>query len=985
MPEVGYRHRGTGVLRASAQQVTPAWWPALSDARDCRAWLGEVWPTVAVAVRHASPVLACGVEAILAGRPRSGRKVRRAALAVVRYVLRFQRSTPFGLFAGVAPLTVSSTSSVRFGQQHRPVARPDHRWLHQVINRLKACSELLAQLDVVFHDAVERQGERLVLAGPEVVSVRCTPAVRFVRRHAAGPVRVGVLAEALAAAFPGAGDAAVLVRSLLEHGFLVSSLRAPSTVTDPLGFLTDSLQALDTEGTAVASLVNELGEIRRALDGHNQHPCEQARTELAARMQAIAGVPRGVLSVDLRLDGQVRLPERVVREMERAADVLARVAREHTGSRAWREYFTAFCERFGTGTLVPLRLLVDPACGVGWPQGYPAGPAQGGRHVFSERDRLLLSWAAEATAGGRREFELDAGAVDALAAVGGNPEVAPPHVDLGARIHAASTAALDRGEFRLTVAPGRAAGTFSSRFTPLVPEAGLEAVFAGLPTITEGAVAAQVSCAPLYPGGENVARVPRCLPEIVSVGEHEPAAIGVDDLAITATRHRLHLVSLSRRRVVEPLVLHALAPKQQPPLARLLGELPGALGTGWLGFDWGPVAGSLPFLPRLRHGRVILAPAQWRLTRHELPADTAGRDRALARWQAAWGCPDRVQLRDFDQQLPLDLAVPAHREVLAHHLHGSEEAVLIESPEPGADGWLEGRPHLVVLPLASRRRPEPAPRVESLPVLTHQHGHPPGSAHSGWLYAKLYLPAHRVDRLLVHQLPDLLVELGERDWWFVRYPRTRDGDEPDHLRLRIRTTGDADKVLAALTTWADRLREDGLLSRGALDTYYPETGRYRAIHDAERLFAADSRLVLACLTHRPGGVSPVAATGLSLFELAAAFLGDRQHAADWLHHRAPRAVPGRAAVDQVIRLARGWPDTAEPAEVAAAHRDHGEAVRRYRHALPADTDLDACLHALLHMHHNRALGVDPELEAVCLRLARQAATTWHTTHPGRSS
>ncbi|QTR06364.1 lantibiotic dehydratase, partial [Saccharothrix algeriensis] len=44
----------------------------------------------------------------------------------------------------------------------------------------------------------------------------------------------------------------------------------------------------------------------------------------------------------------------------------------------------------------------------------------------------------------------------------------PPHVDLGARIHAANAAALDRGKFTLTVSPGRAAGTLTSRFTTLV-------------------------------------------------------------------------------------------------------------------------------------------------------------------------------------------------------------------------------------------------------------------------------------------------------------------------------------------------------------------------------------------------------------------------------------------------------------------------------------------------------------------------------------
>ncbi|WP_425388649.1 hypothetical protein [Amycolatopsis jejuensis] len=31
------------------------------------------------------------------------------------------------------------------------------------------------------------------------------------------------------------------------------------------------------------------------------------------------------------------------------------------------------------------------------------------------------------------------------------------------------------------------------------------------------------------------------------------------------------------------------------------------------------------------------------------------------------------------------------------------------------------------------------------------------------------------------------------------------------------------------------------------------------------------------------------------------------------------------------------------------------------------------------MHHNRALGVNRDREAICLRLARQAAATWRST------
>jgi thiopeptide-type bacteriocin biosynthesis protein len=320
-------------------------------------------------------------------------------------------------------------------------------------------------------------------------------------------------------------------------------------------------------------------------------------------------------------------------------------------------------------------------------------------------------------------------------------------------------------------------------------------------------------------------------------------------------------------------------------------------------------------------------------------------------------------------------------------MRSNDDAVLIEAPEPDADGWCDGRPHTVVFPMTSQRKPVPGPRVDVLPVLGREHGHVPGSLGAAWQYAKLYVAEHRMNPLLVNELPALLGDLGERAYWFVRYPQAREGEENDHLRLRIRVDNDADKVLSTVTAWADRLRAAGRLSRLAFDTYYPEAGRYLAIEEAEAVFTADSQFVLALLTHATGSEpSPLVVTALSMFDVAAAFLGDRDQAATWLYKQAPKAAPDRIHVEQVARLARGglWRDIPGWPHVARAHQDRADAIGRYRRTLPEGADADGVLYSLLHMHHNRALGVDRDREAVCLRLARQAAATWRARHQGRA-
>ncbi|MEU6709000.1 lantibiotic dehydratase [Streptomyces wuyuanensis] len=152
------------------------------------------------------------------------------------------------------------------------------------------------------------------------------------------------------------------------------------------------------------------------------------------------------------------------------------------------------------------------------------------------------------------------------------------------------------------------------------------------------------------PHTENVCRIPAYLPHVIPLGEHrgpDEMVIELDDLAVTATHSRLHLVSLSRRRVIEPQVFHAMAlEKQPPPLARFLAHLPRAFNAAWTGFDWGREALRLPYLPRVRFGRTILCPARWYLTRADLPThgDLAAWHQALGQWRKRWDCPETVEL-----------------------------------------------------------------------------------------------------------------------------------------------------------------------------------------------------------------------------------------------------------------------------------------------------------------------------------------------------
>jgi thiopeptide-type bacteriocin biosynthesis protein len=93
----------------------------------------------------------------------------------------------------------------------------------------------------------------------------------------------------------------------------------------------------------------------------------------------------------------------------------------------------------------------------------------------------------------------------------------------------------------------------------------------------------------------------------------------------------------------------------------------------------------------------------------------------------------------------------------------------------------------------------------------------------------------------------------------------------------------------------------------------------------------------------------------------------------------------RALADEAIRLAQPGTLTDLPGwtgEVAEAWQTRIGALAAYRDQLPADTDTDTVVESLLHMHHNRAIGIDPDSERTCRRLAHQAARAWQARRAG---
>lgn len=981
-------------------------WPDLSGhdtAPGWQSWLQEALaiPGFEVAIAHASPTLAQRVNAAVSGTLTQA-DARRVVLAVMRYLLRAtSRATPFGLFAGVAPATANRTGTVRWGSGHRPVARLQAAWLAEVTDRLESDPRLRPHLLVRVNNLLVQRAGEVILAyraakndpqgAPTHLHIKATSTLRAALDLAAEPIRWADLCGKLAAECGAPQEAAErLVSQMVTEGLLLTSLRPPSTQTDPLAHLVDELEGIATSGGNPAGVLEQLRTVRQLKARHDNAP--DAVTAAAHRedlVQAAAMIgPATAVGVDLALDCELVVPTTVTAEACQAATALARLA--GPPSRPWRDWHSHFLDRYGLYGLVPVVDAVDAQVGLGYPKGFTGerttDPADNSA-ALTDRDRKLLSLAQRAALRGEHEVVLDDALLEQVAGTA-TVEVSPT-AELTVRVHADSLRAIENGDFQLSVVRASAqAFSTAGRFLDLFGDDVRDRMTSGaadMPPTSDGALLAQLSAVTRYTVSLDVNRATQVLPHVIPIGEfhHRPqATIGLDDIAVTADAHRLYLVSISQQRALQPIAVNAVEQvRHAHPLTRFLAEAPLALSTGVQPVEWGPAAKGLPFLPALRYGRTLLSPARWHLAAADLPDRQATSDlweHAFAAWRQATGCPAAVWLGVGDQTIRLDLLEPAHRALLRDHLTREPNALLRVVPQ--GDGWIGGRPHEIVVPLTATAPRPAAPRLSSSPVEVRTHGRLPGGDPH---YLKIYARPNEQTTILTTHLPRLLSQLPETgQWWFLRH-----ADPDPHLRLRI-----SGLPTDVVTRWTRQVVDADLTRRVQWDTDFPEPGRFgslAAYQATTTVFAADSAAALSelALTLRDPAVDRQALIAASMVDLVTAVVGNPRDALRWLisRTRTDRSAPARSVYDQAIRLANPDDPTALVSipggdAVREQWAERRRAVVAWHDRLPAISPIAPAdlLPDLLHLHHARVGGLDLDSERACLHLARAAALSWTT-------
>ena len=832
-------------------------------------------PGIREALFLASPDLEAALDGWLRGEPGGAR----VEPSLIKYLVRMaSRPTPFGLFAGVSVGIWGADTCLRTEEQRRST-RLDLGYLGDLVASLEADPAVRGTLryrpNTSLYEAAG--GLRYTEAVPgrhreyRLAALEPAPYLGATLARAEGGAPLAVLAGALAEDGAGLAEASAYVHELIDNQVLVSDLQPALTGAEPLPGLVGKLRA-HPETVDLGERLGDLQEALQALDrGGIGHP--PARYRSLAEDCARFGIPidlKHLFQVDLfRPAPGARLGPGVRAALEAGVDLLRRLAPASPPGPldAFRE---AFRNRYDA-RWVPLSEVLDEDLGIGFQgsarvtpfpllEGLPvAGPGPAAPPPFTRREAHLLKRLM--SLGDAREWDLSDADLGNLE----NPDPPRPPAAFAAlaTLFAPSGAALDAGDFRFLLegyrgpSGARLLGRFclgDPRLEELVKRhlaaeerRRPEAVFAEVVHWPEGRTG-NILCRPVLRTRE--------IPFLGAGGAREADRILPRDLLVSVVGDRVVLRSRRLGREVLPRLSAAHDCSRGLALYRFLGALQDQDG-GAGGWSWGCLE-ELPFLPRVRRGRHILARARWRFEAGDLAEVLAvpGAEglRRFRTFREAHGLPRLVTLADRDREFLADLDNPLWTETLLR-LVGGRAFRLREFPA-GAGGMpvrgAGGRfCHELVIPFLSRGEPEPAGFPFREPAPPMERAFPPGSE---WLYLKFYTSERNASAFLARDLRPV-IEAARHcwdRWFFIRY-----ADPGLHLRLRFH--GDPGRLATGLLPRLQRTLAPWLAAgRGwklQQDTYDPERERYGGslgLRIAEEIFWHDSEAVLALLAAYPG-------------------------------------------------------------------------------------------------------------------------------------
>ncbi|MGO4289240.1 lantibiotic dehydratase [Chitinophaga sp. RAB17] len=853
-----------------------------NDTNELTAAIKKIFadPLLQEAIYLASPDLYTTLQQWLLGTiPLRPQKEHKLALTLYKYLVRMcTRCTPYGLFAGCTPGTISQepTHIALTADPHHKVTRLDMHYLSALADELLQDETISTQLQYQSNTSLYLTGATYRYYEYKLQDKKRhyflstfshTPYLEQIIATASKGASLHQLIQVLTNMSIPAADAADFITALIQNQILVS-LWQP-TITGPDYFRTLSAQL--EAGTGETGLTLLLKQIQYLLDqpGIGTRHYAGIRDILQKQFPVITG--KDAVQVDLFYKTTANnISAKTIATITghlQHLTVLNQAAIPPDLQNFCKKFYQRYEERE-----MPLMTVLDSESGIGY--GMIAGDktcytplvddlvvpgdTPAAQIVWNVYNKLVLEKFTLAQKENTYAIEITDADLQKITPAGPTSNV-PATACLMGTLLAMDNEQLDEGNFQFIMkscgGPGALAlmGRFAAGNSELAQQ--MKACVDYEQSLFPDKIIAEVIHLPEGRTG-NVLLRPQLydyeIPFLGTASVDEKFQLSVSDLYVTVKNNMVILRSKSLNKEIIPRLTSAHNYTQSLSIYKFLCDLQNQYAPFNITWDWN-IFLNTPFLPRISYKQLILKRARWLLFSNEFN-DLLGTSPAadcLKQLLTKYNLPEKVVMAEGDNELFLDLSCEYAQELLTDKLH-KDNVVLYESLVNENNNLVAGpggsHCNEMVIPFCHTSHEIPLTAYKTHQTVTASRSFAAGSE---WLYAKIYCGAKWMDKLLTKELLPLLTELKQEkiitQWFYIRYQ-----DPDSHLRIRFRNTTDpafSQHVISRLHQIFEDYIANDIVHKIQFDTYVREIERYGKVNIelSEQFFFHDSEAVIQLL------------------------------------------------------------------------------------------------------------------------------------------
>lgn len=927
----------------------------------------------------------------------STKKVKEMFCSIEKYFRRsIERTTPFGLFAGVGAGRFGEITGFKSERQvFQKYVHPDAGWLWGYIAELE--QTYYAQMNFKWNSVCINDGNRELLLYTttqdiEEISVRRTKVLEIVQEMCKEYTSYADIVSRVQENYPDVDNQIITdyVFDLINKQLLISDLRPAISDGEPLNWLIMKCAEISEE---VADALRKLKSMCEAYE-------KTAIGEGIAAYHAIINLMKELhkseyyLQVDTNIyDTEVTLDNDVKDRIEQLAEALVMMsAKSQNQKEALNRYRDKFIEKYGLNRLVPLVEMLDSSIGIGAPVGYlnPANDFFENQGNSTEIDKEVRNYFL-------KEYEH---AIKYNTSIKINMEELGKYLNLPDDLEPLTSFELyiraknEKGKIKLFMSENGGApcaGKTFGRFALKNQEFSniLSAVNEQEKVLRGNTKTCEISFLPARLRSGNVMRCPSGRDMILSAytGEdHTKEHLQLENILIGVENSRFYAVDARTNDRIIFGINNMYNLLLQPNIFRFLLEISNEGEINGFDLPWKYVYQYFKHIPRIELGDIVLAEEQWFVSSTELglgdkKVDYEGFLKAFEQYKKENNLPEEVYLVEEDNRIALSLTNKISLQILFDEIKKKKgSSVLLERKESGEHIYYGDAKFAteIVVPVF-RTIVSPTYNVVAGSKVLERNAHI-ALPYDNWLYFKLYCKNERETELIALELKPFAERLKAEkgiEHFFMRYI-----DVKPHIRLRFFGTP---QMLYEATNdimkWISELEQKNIIGDMSINQYEREIERYGGsglISYAEALFRADS-VVVETILHKirmkQTELDVEEATILSILKYLELFYDDFAQRLDFCttyYHINQYLSEFRAKKEKCLALfdiENGWSrfmELPEGRELLQLFDTRKQIIEAYKVHIENENNTQAfkddIVASVLHLHCNRMLGTDRECE-----------------------